>query len=430
MRAIIPVAICVGLAGAKAAPAGVPILRVSDPDGAAARVAAPVSAEVDLAGLFGPSVSRRLRWQLSEIGEGGDAVPGAPAVVAQFEPAAPGSKRGTLWWIMPKGSQGERRFGLTPAAAKRLPAWRIHDDKGRQRIDLVEPPVSSAGPPAQEMPVLRYNHGRVPVPEGTHAHFAPGESYERGDYIHPLFGPEGEPLTDDYPKDHPHHRGVWWSWPVTRWGDQVADIWAVVGVWARPVAIRRIETGPVFALIEAENVWKFGKDEQPIAREEVLIRAFRETEGCRFVDVEVRLTALADDVAIGGRPQRGYGGFSLRAAPCEDRKITLHRDPEDADPRRSWIDYSGVFAGGKDMSGVTIFEHVSNPDYPNPLHEYPGCNCVMPAYPEMREVTLSKEKPLVLKHRLWVHTGGPDPGKLADAWTAYARPPKVTIEKR
>lgn len=392
-------------------------LIVSDPDGAAGRVAAPVSVRVDLAELWGEQVDpAHLHLREITAGTGGQV----GFISRQFEPDEPGSSRGTLWWIMPPGPKGVRQFSPFLLERTKTPrVWMVSHDTEHQRVDVWH-----------DGPVLRYNHGTVSVPEGTHAHFAEGESYERGDYIHPLFGPHGEELTEDYPKDHPHHRGVWWSWPVTRWKDQVADIWAVVGVWSRPVAVRRIASGPVFAVIEAENVWKFGKDEKPIVREEVLIRAFRQTEGCRFVDVEVRLLALADDVAIGGRPQRGYGGFSLRAAPCEERKITLHTDPEDASPRRAWIDYSGVFAGGKGTSGVAIFEHVTNPDYPNPLHEYPGCNCVMPAYPDKREVSLSKDKPLVLKHRLWIHTGGPDQDKLTDVWTAYAKPSRVTIEKQ
>jgi len=414
---------------ARAAPGSELIVRVSDPDGSAAQVEAPVSVPLDVAELFGERVSTG-RWQLSEIDDGDQAAKPPAVVPAQFEPDEPGTKRGRLWWIMPAGAAGERRFRLTRIVAKTPRAWQVERDGGRQCVDVIELGAWEPGPPRPKQPVLRYNHGNVPVPEGTHAHFAPGESYERADYIHPLFGPHGEKLTDDYPKDHPHHRGVWWSWPVTRWKDQVADIWAVVGVWARPVGNPRIAAGRVFAVIEAENVWKLGKEETPIAREEVLIRAFRQADRCRFVDVEVRLTALADDVAIGGRPKRGYGGFSLRAAPCEDRKITLHLDPEGSDPRRAWIDYSGVFAGGQGTSGVAIFEHVTNPDYPNPLHEYPGCNCVMPAYPETREVTLSKDRPLVLKHRLWIHAGGPEESKLADVWTAYAKPPKVTIEKQ
>ncbi len=414
---------------AQAAFAGGVVLEVSDPDGSAANVAAPVALPLDMAELFGERVSTG-GWHLSESGAGTQAGEPSPVIPTQFEPSRPGSKRGTLWWIMPAGAEGQRRFHLTRILAKSPPVWQVERDSRRQCVDVIELGAWEPRPARSKLPVLRYNQGSVPVPDGTHPHFAPGESYERGDYIHPLFGPDGEELTDDYPKDHPHHRGVWWSWPVTRWKDQVADIWAVVGVWSRPVATRRIESGRVFAVIEAENVWKFGKDEVPIAREEVLIRAFPQTEGCRFVDVEVRLTALAEGVTIGGRPKAGYGGFSLRAAPCERRQITRFTDPEGASPRRAWLDYSGVFAGGKGPAGVAIYEHVTNPDYPNPLHEYPGCNCVMPAYPEAREVPLSKEKPLVLRHRLWIHTGFADKRKLADVWTSYANPPIVTIAKQ
>jgi hypothetical protein len=296
---------------------------------------------------------------------------------------------------------------------------RIHKDDEAQAIDLFE----------GHRPVLRYNHGAVPVPEGTPAHFAAGESYERGDYIHPLFGLDGEQLTADYPRDHPHHRGVWWSWPVTRWHDQLADIWAVVGVWARPVAVRRLEAGPVFALIEAENMWVFGKEETPIARETVSIRAFRETKRCRAVDVELELTALTDGVVIGGRAKRGYGGFSLRAAPSKDRRIRGFTDAENVAQPRSWLDYSGRFAGGDAFGGVTILEHVTNPDYPSPLHEYPACDCVMPAYPDKREVGLSTEEPLVLKYRLWIHSGEVDEATLNDVWSSYALPPRARVSR-
>ena len=417
MRTILPLLICFGLSGAEAATAGDVTLHVWDLDGSAARVGAPVFVEIDARDLFGKE-KPPANLYLLEMDGSGDA--GSSLIPVQFEPHVPGVRPVRLWWLMPKGPAGERRFRLAAGGEGPGPGLGNHYDVERRQVNVLEGSTR----------VLRYNHGSVPVPEGTHPHFAAGESYERGDYIHPLYGPHGEQLTEDYPKDHPHHRGVWWSWPVTRWKDQVADIWAVVGVWSRPVVPCRWTVGRVCATVAAENVWKFGKEEQPIAREEVLIRAFQQTEGCRFVDVEVRLTALADGVAIGGRPKRGYGGFSLRAAPCEERQITLHADPEDASPRRAWIDYSGVFAGGRGKSGVALFEHVTNPDYPNPLHEYPGCNCVMPAYPAAREVPLSKDKPLVLKHRLWIHTGGPDESKLADVWTVYANPPKVTIARQ
>ena len=48
-------------------------------------------------------------------------------------------------------------------------------------------------------PVLVYNHGDQLV-EGA----APDRT--RSCYVHPLYGPHGEILTDDFPADHLHHR--------------------------------------------------------------------------------------------------------------------------------------------------------------------------------------------------------------------------------
>ncbi|MCX7826151.1 MAG: PmoA family protein, partial [Verrucomicrobiae bacterium] len=341
---------------------------------------------------------------LSRTGKPSQTVP------AQFVPG-PRPCTGTLWWLMPPAWKGEQRLQLNTSAGK-TPPLVIQADAQGQFYDITD----------EREPVLRYNFGATAVPAGT------GTNYARGDYIHPLYGPDREVLTDDYPKDHPHHRGVWWSWPVTRWRDEVRDIWAVRGVWSRPVAVRKSQAGPVMAILEAENVWKWG-DKDPIVREEVLLRVFRRTPTGRCVDVEVKLTALADGVAIGGRPKGGYGGFSLRAAPVEAQTINAKLDPADAKPRRSWIDYSGKFAGGQGVAGVALFEHPSNPGYPSEHRLYPKLNCVMPAFPGEKEVPLARDKPLVLKHRLWIHAGAADEQTLAGAWAAWAMPAKLTISK-
>jgi hypothetical protein len=317
-----------------------------------------------------------------------------------------------LWFLRPPPSgSGESRFRLKAPIAAAQPVLSIRSGETNTWHDIVE----------GAQPVLRYHQGTVPVPPGI------GTNYARGDYIMPLYGPSGEVLTDDYPPDHPHHRGLGWSWPVTRWGNEVRDIWAVVGVWARPVAMRRTEGGPVFALLEAENVWKWG-DTEPIVREAVRIRAFRSTPEGRWIDIELRLTALADGVAIGGRPHGGYGGFGLRARPAEGRVITRFTDPAGIQPRRSWLDYSGVFAGGKGPAGLAIFEHPANPLYPSELKEYPELNYVMPAFPGEREVPLARDRALVLKHRVWVHPGMAPAEGLARAWAAYVTAPRAIFE--
>ena len=36
--------------------------------------------------------------------------------------------------------------------------------------------------------------------------------YPRANYLHPLYDLDGAVITDDFPKDHPHHRGIFWTW--------------------------------------------------------------------------------------------------------------------------------------------------------------------------------------------------------------------------
>ncbi|MBM4030927.1 MAG: hypothetical protein FJ291_03980 [Planctomycetes bacterium] len=261
--------------------------------------------------------------------------------------------------------------------------------------------------------VLRYWFGTAPLPEGIPARYA------CGGYIHPLCGPDGESLTDAHPKDHAHHRGVMWSWPVLRWKDKVTDPWAVSGTWTRPQELRTAAVTPAFAQVAATSVWKWG-DKEPVLREETTIRAFPAQGRSRVVDIDLTFEALVDELALGGRPGAGYGGFGLRFAPRKDQKITLFTDPAGKEARRSWIEYSDTFAGGTGRVGVAIFEHPSNPLYPSALQQYPNLSYVMPAFPGPREFPLPKGKTLALRHRLWIHPDHADEKALGEQWNAYA----------
>src|SRR5262245_55016499 len=69
-----------------------------------------------------------------------------------------------------------------------------------------------------EKPVLVYNHGMISRP-GT-----PG-ARARACYFHPVYGMDGEVLTDDFPKDHLYHRGMYWAWPHIKIGETDYDLW-------------------------------------------------------------------------------------------------------------------------------------------------------------------------------------------------------------
>src|SRR5688572_32025936 len=69
-----------------------------------------------------------------------------------------------------------------------------------------------------DRPVFVYNHGVIQKP-GVPADRA------RSTYVHPLYGLDGEVLTDDFPKDHLGHRGLFWGWPHVTVGTQHYDLW-------------------------------------------------------------------------------------------------------------------------------------------------------------------------------------------------------------
>ena len=262
------------------------------------------------------------------------------------------------------------------------------------------------------LPVLRYSHGTTPVPEGT------GVAYARGDYICTLHGLDGELLTDDYPEDHPHHRAVNWAWATIRWNGEDRDLFAVRGIWARPVGQPRVTTGTGGVAITADSVWKWD-DETAVVGESVSITIHPQTAAGRAIDIGIYLEALVDDLSYGGRLEAGYSGFNIRMAPAKGQAIVVHGDPADAQPCRAWADYSAEFAGGARRSGLAILQFAGNPDYPQPWREYPNLNFFQPIYPGGTLVPLKPGEPVDLRYRLWIHRGRADPQALHAAWDDY-----------
>ena len=67
----------------------------------------------------------------------------------------------------------------------------------------------------------------------------------RSDYIHPLYGLNGEMLTRDWPNGgHPHHRAIFWAWPEVEFGSEKGDIYALQRIFARPTGnIKLVDVG-------------------------------------------------------------------------------------------------------------------------------------------------------------------------------------------
>ncbi len=272
------------------------------------------------------------------------------------------------------------------------------------------------------LPILAYNHRTIEPEAAVLATISDGNriyARPRGDYIHPLYGLHGEVLTRDWSPDHPHHRGIYWAWPEVDFGTRRGDLHALQHVFARPAGEPRLDTGTDAVQVTADHLWLW-ENEIPIVREQVRIRAHRATAQGRVVDLEFGFLALTNDVTVARRDTRHYGGLNVRLATPARQTILAHTDPAGSVPRRAWSDLSGVFREPQ-PSGLSVFQHRANPEYPGDWIQYPDLAWCQPTFPSAgTRYPLSTRTPLTLRYRLWIHSGpAPAPEAAAALWDAY-----------
>lgn len=380
---------------------------VDDADGSLGRTQAPVCVTMQLpAGLSRAAAEGRLATIENASGSSKSESLSPVQLI-------PGASRGTtrLGWRLPPGRAGQRGFSFTETskAPPSVMAAQLEPDSGQYLIT-----ESGAS-------VLRYNYAQV-EPGKIYDSVAPGNrkyAVARSNYLHPLWGPHGEELTRDWSVDHPHHRGIYWAWPEVGWRGQQGDLHALQLVFARPTGRCVATSGPLFAQIDAENIWRWESGEE-IVRERAIIRAWRDSGNGRLVDLEFHFSALHDPVTLARRGTDKYGGLNIRLAAVRNQVLTREEPRAEAIPRRSWADVSGMFPGAENSAGVTTLQIQSNPDYPGDWIEYPELNWLQPTFPAAgTRYTLEPGRNLVLRYRLWIHSGSTlTRDAAADHWQA------------
>jgi HEAT repeat protein len=278
-----------------------------------------------------------------------------------------------------------------------------------------------------ERPVLTYNFKTVPVPDGVGGKYA----VARSDYVHPIYGPNGEILTKDYSKGHPHHRGIYWAWPEVTYKGEKRDLHALQGVFARPVKILRQQGGKDAAILEAENTWKWG-DTEPIVKETAVITVRRSEGGLRTIDFGFTFEALVPGVTLARRGQKAYGGFNMRCSARRDLKIDKHIGAagETGFPS-AWAELTGVAPEGKEPVGLFLLQSPSNPHYPGDWVEYADLAWLQPTFPSKGTAfPLDPKKPLELAFRVIVRHGAGlavQPEKLFADYTVTIPDPLVAM---
>jgi hypothetical protein len=240
--------------------------------------------------------------------------------------------------------------------------------------------------------------------------------FPRANYVHPIYDLDGNELTEDFPVDHLHHRGIFWAWHQVRIkGELISDNWAVQNaLWDVREVETRAATG--VASLVATVLWKSPKwlgsdgEPKPFVREQTTICVHRADADRREVDFEIRLLALESELSLGGsEDDKGYGGFSPRVRMPKDLEFLGERGPVEPQigpvEAGPWVDLSGSFGAEGQLSGLAVLCHSSLPNFPPPWVLRRKGSMQNAVYPGAKPVLLSTESPLALRYRLVVHRG-------------------------
>lgn len=237
--------------------------------------------------------------------------------------------------------------------------------------------------------------------------------YERTNYIHPLWAPDGTVITEDFPADHLHHRGIFWAWhQLNIAGTNIGDGWELKDFQQKitDIEFRSIAGGK--ALLIALVDWKSPRWNQglPFLTEKTEIVIHPQTNNVRRIDFTIRLMAKTEDLSIGGSTdEKGYSGFSTRVKLPDDivfkgpngivePKVTAVESP-------GYIDVSGGMLKNGKQGGVVIVDSHENPGYPQQWILRNKKSMQNAAWPGNRLVPVSTKEPLVLKYTLLVYSG-------------------------
>ena len=265
-------------------------------------------------------------------------------------------------------------------------------------------------------------------------------------YLHPLRAGSGKIVTRGFPmeniegesKDHPHHRGLWFSHgDVNEW-----DFWANeksqkgVGKGIGTVAFDKLVSakgGKKAGEIKANFIWKDGTGEALLSEQKSI--RIEPMGTSRAVDIDILLTAL-EPVKFGDTKE---GTFAIRLAKAlEETKTGTMRAASGATKEKNvwgiaspWVDYSGTIEG--ESLGMAIFDHPKNPRHPTYWHSRSyGLFAANPSglHDFLRDKTkdgslqLKVGEKLHFRYRVLIHPGDTEAAgiaKLYEAWSAKAK---------
>lgn len=238
-------------------------------------------------------------------------------------------------------------------------------------------------------------------------------SYPRANYVHPLQGIHGEVLTEDFPADHLHQRGIFWAWhQVIVENKRVADGWECKDLaWDVKKLTHELTDGKldmsskVYWMGQIPSQSKTGK----LFKEKTRIIYTKPSDDLIELEFTIELKALRTGTKLGGSEDvKGYGGFSARVYLPDDLEFHARSGEIQAQNTAvqagNWIEMKGSFSKEQSkQSSITLMNHPDNPlPFPGWILRKRG-SMQNPVWPGEQALELTKGVPVTLRYKIMIH---------------------------
>jgi len=251
-------------------------------------------------------------------------------------------------------------------------------------------------------------------------------------YLGPFFGKYGEQITrlDFSASEHPHHRSLWFSHGnvngVDTWNEPQGRHGRIINK-----SVDSIINGNVYTCFVAKNVWT-DFNETPLLNDETTITFYNTPRHLRILDAKLTLTAGYGKVTLGSTKEagpiairvsdnltvnktgtivNGYGGIN-------EEEIWMKRAP--------WCDYFGVEEGH--TSGISIFDHPENPDYPSYWHARNYGLFAPNNFYKLGDRIIEPGQSITYNYRVIIHSGDTWSARIGDRYHDYVNPPDIQVQ--
>ena len=333
----------------------------------------------------------------------------------------PGKEPAVVWLIRDKLKKGkERGYILKPYSGKSTEEFNVTCDKNDKNL------IVKVG----DKTVLQYNHAMIPSPVKREPF------WKHNAHIHPVYNPAGQVLTDDFPPDHKHQRGIFFAWVKTTFKGKELDFWNLkkkIGTVIHK-QFDGISSGSVFGYFQTIHHHIDNSNERKpitILEENWTVRVYNISDYFLFDIISKQVNITDAPLKL---KEHNYGGMAVRGTREWQGKSGAEFLTSEKKKRKSgnhttarWVDFYGEIE--KKETGIAVMCHPENFRFPQSVRIHPKNPYFCFAPVVSGEFSIKPGDEYISKYRFYSHNGPLDPKEAERIWQDYAEPPEVKIVK-